>query len=129
MSLKGNCNCCTLSVLLHVSPVKLCYSHRNAPVSCGNGISGIAGLPCYKSHTHIQSTTLHRCWLVVGWLQKLETVEAGVEMIQTDMRQLTNERENIRSTFDDLTLKVIRTQVTITIRGVVILYNRLTFLP
>jgi len=58
-------------------------------------------------------------------LQKLETVEAGVEMIQTDMRQLTNERENIRSTFDDLTLKVIRTQVTITIRGVVILYNRL----
>ena len=48
---------------------------------------------------------------VVGCLQKLEAVDTGIEGVQSDVRQLTDERDNIRSTFDDLTLKVIHLQV------------------
>jgi len=55
--------------------------------------------------------------LVGGWLQKLEVVDAGIGSVQTDVRRLTEERDNIRSTFDDLTVKVIHLQVIYTHAG------------
>ena len=49
---------------------------------------------------------------VHSWLlQKLELVGTGVEGVLSDVRQLTDERDNIRATFDDLTVKLIRLQV------------------
>ena len=44
-------------------------------------------------------------------VKRLEAVETAVESVQTDLRQLTDERDNIRSTFNDLTLKLIHSQV------------------
>ena len=44
-------------------------------------------------------------------VQRLEVTETAVESIQTDVRQLTDERENIRNTFNDLTVKLINSQV------------------
>ena len=48
---------------------------------------------------------------LVALLQKLEVVDTGIEAVQSDVRQLSAERDNIRSTFDDLTTKLIHVQV------------------
>ena len=44
-------------------------------------------------------------------LQRLGAMETAVESVQMDVRQLTDERDNIRSTFNDLTLNLIHNQV------------------
>ena len=38
-------------------------------------------------------------------------MDTGIEGVQMDVRQLTEERDNIRSTYNDLTRKLIRVQV------------------
>jgi len=43
-------------------------------------------------------------------VQRLGEVETGMESVLTDVKQLSDERDNIRSTFDDLTLKLIHSQ-------------------
>ena len=44
-------------------------------------------------------------------VQRLEVVEAGVESVQTDVRELTEERQNIRRAFNDLTVQLANCQV------------------
>jgi len=63
-----------------------------------------------KNPSSVES--LPQCSDVVGWLvQRLEVMETSMERVQSDVRQLTDERDNIRSTFNDLTLKLIHGQV------------------
>jgi len=72
----------------------------------GHGPKTRPPCPSWASWASLPMGGLLRCWF-----QRLETVETAVESVQTDVRQLTEERDNVRNTFNDLTLKLINSQV------------------